>query len=60
MIDFRMQAMNHNDAGGWRMGGAITNDILKISKVFEFESSGVVIYLSYIYLIVDGKRQFIN
>ena len=49
--------MYHNDARGW---GAITNDVLKFKKVIEFESSCIVIYLSYIYLIIDVKRSFIN
>ena len=50
-------AMRHIDARGW---GAVTNDVLKFRKVIEFESSCIVISLSYIYLIIDGKRSFIN
>ena len=50
-------AMHHNEAQG---GGTITNDVLKFSKVIEFESSCVVICFSYIYLIVDRRRSFIN
>ena len=41
-------------------GGGYTNDVLKFRKVIEFESSRVVIYSSYIYLIIDRKRSFIN
>ena len=49
-----------NESQRRRRVKGITNDILKFRKVLKFESSGVVINLSYIYLIVDGKRQFIN
>ena len=49
--------MRHNDAGGW---GTITNDVLKFRKFGKFESSCNVIRFSYIYLIIDGKRSFIN
>ena len=45
--------MHHNDArevgGGGEEGGkveAITNDVLKLRKVIEFESSCIVICLS--------------
>ena len=36
-------------------GRAITNDILKFRKVIEFESLCIVIYFSYIYIIINGK-----
>ena len=52
-----LYAMHQNKAQG---GGTITNDVLKFSKVIEFESSCVVICFSYIYLIVDRRRSFIN
>ena len=41
-------------------GGAITNDVIKFRKVIEFENFCIVICFSYIYLIIDGKRSFIN
>ena len=34
--------------------GAITNDVLKLGKVIELESSSIAICFSYIYLIIDG------
>ena len=40
--------------------GAITNDVLRFRKVIEFESSSTIICFHYIYLIIDGKRSFIN
>ena len=49
--------IRHNDARGW---GAITNDVLKFRKFIESESSCIVIGLSYIYLIIDGRNSFIN
>ena len=52
--------MRHNDARGWEEGEAFTNDILKFRKVIEFESLCIVICFSYIYLITDWKRSFIN
>ena len=42
------------------LADAIINDVFKFRNVVEFESSCVIIYLSYIYLNVDGKRSFIN
>ena len=50
------------DPHGWEEGWgggrwvAMTNDVLKFRKVFEFESSCIVICFSYIYLIINGKR----
>ena len=44
-------AMRHNDVCWWRRG-LITND--------ELESSCIVIWFSHIYLIIYGKRSFIN
>ena len=55
-IDFRTQCVIMTLVG-W---GAITNDVLKFIKVIEFESSCIIICFSYIYLIIDGKRSFIN
>ena len=37
-------------------GGAISNDVLKLRKVIEFESSCFAVYFFYIYPIIDGKR----
>ena len=34
--------MRHNDARGWGWGGGITNDVLKLRKVIEFESRCIV------------------
>ena len=51
--------MLHNDTHGGK-GWSITTDVLKFRKVIEFESSCTVIFFSYIYLIIDGKRSFIN
>ena len=40
--------------------GAITNDVLKYRKIIiESQSVSVVVYFSYIYLIVNGKS-YIN
>ena len=50
-------AIRHNGAHGL---GTITNDVLNFKKDIEFESSCIVICFSYIYLIIDGKRSFIN
>ena len=37
--------MPHNDAREWGVeGGVIANDILKMGKVIEFQSSGIVIF----------------
>ena len=53
--------MHRNEAGkgggrGGRGRGAVTNDILKFKKLIEFQSSHIVIFFSYIYLIIDGKN----
>ena len=45
---------------GERRGEPITNDVLKIRKIIEFQSSCIVIYFSDIYLITDGKISFSN
>ena len=46
---------------GERGKGAITNDVVKVRKVIEFESLCIAIYLSYIYLIInDEKKIFLN
>ena len=50
--------MCHNDARGW--GKAIINDVWKFRKVIEFGSSRIVNLFSYIHLIIEGKRSFIN
>ena len=55
-IDFRTQCVIIKLAGV----GTITNDVLKFRKVMEFESSCIEICFCYIYLIIDGKRSFIN
>ena len=64
-----MLAFFGGGGGEWFEGRgevAITNDVMKFRKVrycnlkFEFESSDIVIWLSYIYLIIDGKISFIN
>ena len=59
-IDFRAQCviMMLAGEGGW--GVAITNDFLKFRKVIEFESSCILICVSYIYLIIDPKKSFNN
>ena len=58
-IDFRTQCVIVTRAGGG--GGGIANDVWKFRKVIEFESSCIVICVSYIYLVViDGKKTFIN
>ena len=44
--------MRHIDAC---VSGVKNNDVLRFGEVFEFESSCIVIYFSYIYLIIDGK-----
>ena len=63
-IDFPTQCVIMTFAGGcwWGGGGAwaINNDVLKFRKVIEFECSCTVICISYIYLIIHGKRSFIN
>ena len=46
--------------GGSGGMGATTNDVLEFRKVIESESSFSVTWFSYIYLIIDGKRAFIN
>ena len=53
-IDFRKQRVIMTLAGG-REGTFST-----FGKVIEFESSCIVICLSYTYLIIDRKRSFIN
>ena len=40
-------------------GRSINNDVLKFKKALEYESSCIVIWLSHIYLIIDGKRSLI-
>ena len=45
--------------GGGREN-AITNDAFKFTRIIEFESSSIVICFSYIYLMIDEKRQLIN
>ena len=32
----------------------------EIQKSYRIESSCIVIYFSFIYLIIDGKRSFVN
>ena len=61
-IDFRMQCVIMTLAGGgWVWGGgSITNDVLKFRKAIIFESSCIAICFSYIFVIIDGKRSFIN
>ena len=54
-IDFRMQCVIITLEGG----KSISKDILKFRKFMEFQNSWIVIYLCYIYLIIDGKRSFI-
>ena len=49
--------IRHKGACGW---GAIINFVLKLRKVIEFESLCVLICFSYIYLIIGGKRSFMN
>ena len=39
---------------------AIANDVLKFRKVIEFESLCIVICFSYIYLMIDRIKSFIN
>ena len=51
-IDFCMQCIIMIS---W-LGGTVTNDVLKFKKVIGFESSCIVIYFSYIYVFIDGKR----
>ena len=55
--------MHRNEAGkggggggGGRGRGAGTKDIFKFKKLIEFQSSYIVIFFSYIYLIIDGKN----
>ena len=48
-IDFPTQCLIMTLASG----GAITNDNLKFRKVIEFQSSCILNYVSYIYIIVD-------
>ena len=54
-IDFRTQYIIMTLAGG-----GLSLDDLKFRKVTEFESSFIVICFSYIFLIIDGKRSYIN
>ena len=54
-IDFRTQCVIITLEGG----KSISKDILKFRKFMEFQNSWIVIYLCYIYLIIDGKRSFI-
>ena len=42
---------------GW---AAITNDVLKLRKVIEFESSCILICFSYIYPIIGETGSFIS
>ena len=41
-------------------GKVINNDVLEFRKAIEFQSSSIVTCFIYIYLIIDGKRSFIN
>ena len=50
-------AIRQNGARGW---GAVTNDVFKFRKFIEFENSCIVICFPYNYLIIEGKRSFIN
>lgn len=45
--------------GGGREN-AITNDAFTFRRIIEFEISIIAICFSYIYLMIDEKRQFIN
>ena len=46
--------------GGKGEEEAITNDVFKFRKVTEFESWYILIGFFYIYLVINGKRSFIN
>ena len=52
--------MTLSGGGGGEGGEAITNNVLKFRKVIEFESSCIASCFSYVYLIIDGKRSFVN